>query len=98
MLGQLTNPVGVGASGLPDVDGSVVLEDVAAVEHAGRLDMCGAVTEFDSRFVGALGFRPPLDCAGPRDDGKIAVHHDGILDEHAVGTPARWLDLGDPPA
>ena len=49
-------------------------------------------------FFGALGLRPPLDGTGPRDDGKIAVHHDGVLDEHAVGTAGRGRYLRHLPA
>src|SRR5690242_11389144 len=59
--------------------------------------MCDAIAEFGEGFLGALGLRPPLGGTTTRDDGEIAVHHDGVLDEHAVGTFRRWLDLGHPP-
>ena len=91
--GELAHALGVGAAAFTDPDGPAVLEHVAAVEGAGCFDVGDPIAESAQRLLGAgcLGFA--LVSAGPADHREVAVHHDGVLDEHRVGAFVERVDL-----
>ena len=69
---ELVDAVGVGAPAEPDVDRAVVLEHVAAVEGAGRLDVRDPVAQAAQRLLGARGLRLALVGARAGDHGQVA--------------------------
>ncbi len=94
---ELAYPLGVGAAAAADVHGVADLEDVAAVERAGRADL---VERAAQRLGGAAGggyLGPAHLRARPGDQRHIAEDDHGVLDEHRVRAVVGGRDLGGVP-
>ncbi len=98
MPGQLLDAGGIGPAAAPHPDLAAPLEDVTAVEGAGRLDVRDAVALAAHGNLDRRGLGPARQCPGSADDREIAVHDHGVLDEDRVGTVVGRLDLGQRPA
>ena len=78
------NPLAVRAATATDVDGRPDLEHIPAVERAWCFDSCDVEPEclndcWNRRRLASARFG-----ARPGDDGEVAEHNDGILDEDTV--------------
>lgn len=98
VLRELANTFRVGATALADVHRSAELEDVSAVESSGLDDPHDAISGVAHASLGSNHLGPTLLRAGAGDHGHVAVHHQRVLDEHAVGKLRGRLNLGDLPA
>src|SRR4029453_802908 len=94
VLRELADTFRVGATALADVNRSAELEDVSAVESSGLDDPHDAISGVAHASLGSNHLGPTLLRAGAGDYGHVAIHHQRVLDENAVGKLRGRRNLG----
>src|SRR4029078_7788494 len=82
--GKLVDTGDIGTTAETDVCHVADLQDIAAVEGAGRFDVRDLVAESGDHCLYRFGFRHAHRCSWPGDHGEAVEHHDGVLDEHGI--------------